>query len=182
MRKIIVMEYLTIDGVLETPEKWQFPYMSADVAEFVKAQIHALEAMLLGRVTYEIFAADWPSRTHNEFGIADKLNSQPKFVVSSTLERVEWNNSMLIKKNVVEEISRLKQKPGGNIGIPGSAKLIQSLMPYGIIDEYQLLIHPVVLGTGQRLFKDGSWMPLKLIESEAFSSGVVLLRYQLDRK
>ncbi len=96
MRKLIVSEFLTLDGVMEANERWQFPYFSDDLAEFNKAQILALDTILLGRVTYEIFASSWPYRTHNEFGIADKLNGTPKFVVSSTLKKAEWNNSRLI--------------------------------------------------------------------------------------
>lgn len=183
MGRVIVYEYVTLDGVMEAPEEWQFPYYSDDVAEVIKAQILEPDAILLGRATYEIFAAYWPYRTHNEFGTADKLNSTPKFVVSSTLEKAEWNNSTLIKENVAEEITRLKQQPGGDIAIIGSATLVQSLMHHDLIDEYQLLVHPVVVGRGKRLFEDGS-IPtaLRLVETRAFSSGVVLLSYQPDRK
>ena len=182
MRKVIVSEFITLDGVIESNETWQFPYYSDDLAEFGKAQILALDAILLGRVTYEIFASSWPYRTNNEFGIADKLNSTPKFVVSSTLEKAEWNNSTLIKGNVAQEISNLKHQSGGDIGITGSATLIQSLMKDDIIDEYRLLIHPIVVGNGKRLFSDVSSATLKLIETKMFSSGVILLSYQPDRK
>ena len=178
MRKVIVYEYMTLDGVVEAPEKWQFPYLSDDVAEIIQSQILDADAILLGRVTYEIFAASWPMRTNNEFGVADKLNSVPKFVVSSTLDRVEWNNSKLIKGNVLEEITKLKQLPGGNMAIIGSASLIRSLMKYELIDEYRLMVHPVVLGCGKRLFPEGINLALRLVDTNAFSSGVVLLRYQ----
>src|SRR5262247_3431120 len=107
MRKLIVAEFLTVDSVMEASEEWQPPYVSEDVAEAIQASIHASEAMLLGRVTYELFAAYWPYQTNNEFGIADKLNSQPKFVVSTTLEKAEWNNTTLIKGNVADEIRKL---------------------------------------------------------------------------
>ena len=140
MRKVIVNEYMTLDGVVEAPEKWQFPYLSDDVAEIIQSQILDADAILLGRVTYEIFAASWPMRTNNEFGVADKLNSMPKFVVSSTLDRVEWNNSKLITENVLEEITKLKQQSSGIMAIIGSASLIGSLMKYELIDEYRLLI------------------------------------------
>lgn len=180
MRKVIVYEYMTLDGVVEAPEKWQFPYLSDDVAEIIQSQILDADAILLGRVTYEIFAASWPMRTNNEFGVADKLNSVPKFVVSSTLDRVEWNNSKLIKGNVLEEITKLKQLPSGNMAIIGSASLIRSLMKYELIDEYRLMVHPVVLGCGKRLFPEGINLALRLVDTNAFSSGVVLLRYQAD--
>jgi dihydrofolate reductase len=178
MRKIIAYEYLTLDDVMEAPEKWQFPYLSDDVAESIKAQILDADAILLGRVTYEIFAASWPSRTNNEFGVADKLNSAPKYVVSTTLEKADWNNTTLIKGNVAAEISKLKQQPGGNIVIVGSGQLLDALMRHDLIDEYRLMLHPVVLGSGKRLFADGVLAALQLVEAKPFSSGVLLLRYQ----
>jgi dihydrofolate reductase len=179
MRKVIVSEFLSLDGVMEASETWQPPYVSDDVAEFIQAQILALDAQLLGRVTYDMFAAYWPLQTNNEFGIADKLNTMPKFIVSSTLEKAEWKNSTIISGNVTEAVARLKQQPGGSIGIMGSATLVQSLMKEDLIDEYQLQVYPIVLGSGRRLFKDGmNTTALKLVESKPFSSGVVLLRYQ----
>lgn len=179
MRKVIVSEFVTLDGIIEAPEKWQSPYLSDDVVETIQAQILAYGAMLLGRVTYEEFAAYWPSQTKNEFGIADKLNSMPKFVASSTLEKVDWNNSRLIKENVVEEISKLKQQSGGNIQMTGSATLVQALMQTDLIDEYRLMVYPVVLGSGKRLFRNGSEKKiLRLVETKSFSSGVVVLTYQ----
>ncbi len=179
MRKIVVYEYVTLDGVMESPEQWQFPYLNGDTEEFNREQVLSLEASLLGRVTYEIFASFWPLQTHNEFGLADKINSARKYVVSSTLKKVEWNNSTLIKGNVAEEINKLKQQPGGDIGVVGSGTLARSLMQANVIDEYRLLVHPIVLGSGMRLFGDGITIPaLKLVETKAFSSGVVFLRYQ----
>ncbi len=178
MRKLVAFEYVTLDGVMEAPEKWQFPYLADDVAQLIKAQILEADAVLLGRVTYDIFAASWPSRTNNEFGVADKLNSMPKFVISRTLQKAEWHNSTLIKGDVAKEVAGLKQQPGGNIAIIGSGKLVGALMQHALIDEYRLMIHPVVLGSGQHLFPDGIHAALTLIETRTFSSGVVLLRYQ----
>lgn len=179
MRKLIVSEFVTLDGVIEAPEKWQFPYLSEDVLEQIAAEVHSAEASLLGRNTYEIFAASWPQRTRNEFGVADKLNSEPKYVVSSSLEKTEWNNSTLIKGDVEEEVRKLKQQQGGAIRIVGSAALVQSLMKTGLIDEFRLMVHPVVLGRGKRLFNDMLDMTgLELVESKTFKSGVVLLCYQ----
>jgi dihydrofolate reductase len=179
MRKLIAAEFLTLDGVMEASEEWQPAYVSEDVADEIQASIHASEALLLGRVTYEMFAAYWPSQTNNEFGIADKLNSQPKFVISSTLETAEWNNSTLIKGNVAEEIRKLKQQPGGDIRLTGSATLVQSLMQDDLIDEFWLMFHPIVIGHGKRLFRDSiDTTALNLVETKTFSSGVVLLRYR----
>lgn len=182
MGKLTVLEYLTLDGVMEAPETWQFPYLSDDVMDDVRAGLHQLEGLLLGRVTYEIFAAHWPLQTNNEFGVADKLNSVPKFVVSSTLEKAEWNNSTLIREDPTGAISALKQQAGGMIGIVGSAALVQSLMQAGLIDEYRLLVHPVIVGSGKRLFHDGmNTTALRLVESRAYRAGVVRLTYQPDQ-
>ncbi|MHB8578001.1 MAG: dihydrofolate reductase family protein, partial [Dehalococcoidia bacterium] len=137
---------------------------------------------LLGRVTYQGFAAAWPTMTGTgDFG--EKMNSIPKFVVSTTLEKVEWNNSRLIKGNVAEEVSRLKQQPGQDILLAGSGELVQSLMQHDLIDEYRFMVHPILLGSGKRLFRDGSdTTVLKLVETKTFSSGVVVLAYQPERK
>ena len=169
---------MSLDGVMESPEKWQFPYLSEDVTEVIMAQILEADAILLGRVTYEIFAASWPSRTNNEFGVADKLNTAPKFVVSETLEIAEWNNTTIIKDDIEKGIAKLKQNPGGDIALIGSGQLLEALMRYGLVDEYRLLLHPVVLGGGRRLFADGVHAVLELIEVKRFTSGVVLLCYQ----
>jgi dihydrofolate reductase len=182
MRKRIVWEFVSMDGVMESPERWVMPFQSQDVAEFVAAQNLASDTLLLGKTTYEAFATFWPSQTHNEFGFADKLNRMPKFVVSSTLNKAEWSNSVIINKNVVEEINKLKQQPGGNVGITGSATLVQSLMQADLVDEYRLLVHPIVLGDGKRLFRDGiASKTLKLVDTRPFSSGVVALSYQIEQ-
>jgi len=179
MRKLIVSEFITLDGVIEAPEEWQFPYLSKDLSEQIAAEVHSTEASLLGRNTYEIFAASWPQLTHNEFGVADKLNSEPKYVVSSSLEKTEWNNSTLIKGDVEEEVRKLKQQPGGAIRVVGSAALVQSLMKTGLIDEFRLMVHPVVVGRGKHLFNGMLDMTgLELVESKTFESGVVLLCYR----
>ena len=179
MRKLVVSEFLTLDGVMEASEQWQPAYVTEDVAQAITADILGAGASLYGRVTYEMFVAYWPLQKHNEFGIADKLNSEPKFVVSSTLRKADWNNSTLIRANVVDAIRGLKQEPGGDIRLVGSATLAQSLMPTGLIDEYRLLVHPMVMGRGKRLFNEGlDKLRLKLVEARPFSSGVVLLRYQ----
>jgi dihydrofolate reductase len=179
MGRIIVTEFLTVDGVMESPEQWQFPHHSPDTQEFVAQNLMSLHGQLLGRVTYEIFSGFWPTQTNNEFGIADKLNSMPKYVVSTTLQEANWNNTSIISGNVVESIKALKHSMDGDIGIPGSRMLIQSLMNTDIIDEFQLLVYPVVLGDGSRLFDNGMHnQPLKLVDSKTFKSGVVALTYQ----
>jgi len=179
MRKIIVSEFITLDGVIESPEKWQFPYLSKDLTEEIQAGVHLSEASIYGRETYEIFAASWPQRTENEFGVADKLNSELKYVVSTSLEKADWNNSIIIERDAEEEIRTLKQQLGGTIRIVGSAMLVRSLMMAGLIDEIHLMVHPLVVGHGKRLFnEDINTTGLKLVGTKSFSSGVVLLQYQ----
>jgi dihydrofolate reductase len=189
MRKIIVSEFVSLDGVMEGPGPvdefklagWTMPYWNEEIGKSKFDELFASDTLLLGRVTYQGFAAAWPSRT-DEAGFADRMNSLPKFVVSTTLQKVEWNNSRLIKENVAEEISKLKQQPGHDILIAGSGALVHTLMQHDLIDEYRLLVYPVVLGSGKRLFKDGSNTTLRLVETKTLSSGVVLLCYQPDRK
>jgi len=181
MRKIIVTEFVTLDGVTEEPQKWSFPFWNDDIGKFKFEKHFASDALLLGRITNEGFAAAWPSRT-DEQGYADRMNSLPKYVVSTTLEKAEWNNSIIIQENVAEEVSKLKQQPGQDIVIHGSGTLIHTRMQHDLIDEYRLLVYPIVLGSGKRLFQEGSDAKLNLVETKAVGSGVVLLRYQPDRK
>jgi dihydrofolate reductase len=185
MRKVIVSEFVTLDGVMEDPggaEKfehggWTMPYWSEEIGKVKFDELFASDALLLGRVTYQGFAKAWPTMK-DEAGFADRMNSLPKYVVSTTLQEVEWNNSRLIKGNVAEEVSKLKQQPGQDILIAGSGKLVQTLMQHDLIDDYRLLVYPVVLGSGKRLFQNGGKTTLRLVETRTFRSGVVLLHYQ----
>jgi dihydrofolate reductase len=185
MGKVVVSEFVSLDGVIEDPggaEKfehggWTIPYWSADIGAFKFDELMTSDALLLGRVTYEGFAAAWPGQA-DEAGFADRMNNLPKYVVSTTLDKADWNNSTIISGNVAEEVASLKEQPGQDILINGSGKLIQSLMPDNLIDEYRLLVYPIVLGSGKRLFQGGIDTTLKLVESRAFDSGVILLRYQ----
>ncbi len=185
MRRIIVSEFVTLDGVMEDPggaEKskhggWSFQFWSDEAGKYKHDELFASDALLLGRVTYQGFADAWSSRT-DDAGFADRMNNLPKFVVSATLKQVEWNNSRLIKGNVAEEVSRLKQQAGQDILIAGSSQLVRTLMQDNLIDEYRLMVHPVVLGGGKRLFADGRHTTLKLAGTKTFSSGVVVLTYE----
>ncbi|AKR36162.1 MAG TPA: pyrimidine reductase [Bacillus sp. (in: Bacteria)] len=180
MGQIIVSMYLSLDGVIEEPA-WTAPYFNEEVAKFQSNLLFESEALLLGRVTYQGFAAAWPSMTDEE-GFADKMNSMPKFVASTTLEKTEWNAN-LIKGNIVEEISKLKEQPGQNLLIYGSSDLTQTLMQHDLIDEYHFIVNPVIVGSGKRLFKDqNNTKALKLIETRTTSSGVVILSYQPEKK
>ncbi|MBE2193923.1 MAG: dihydrofolate reductase [Anaerolinea sp.] len=182
MRKIVVSEFISLDGVIEAPHTWQFPFQTEEMGAITERQTHDTDALLLGRVTYEIFASFWPTQTNNEFGVADKYNSVTKYVVSTTLQTAGWNNSTLIRSNVIEEIRRLKQQPGGKIGIIGSATLVHSLLGASLIDEMQVLVHPLVLGKGVRLFAEGYHSPMKLADSKILSNGVVYLSYQIEHQ
>lgn len=182
MRKIVVSEFLSADGVMEAPDTWQFPFQTEEMGAITERQTRDTDAFLLGRVTYEIFAGFWPAMTHNEFGVADKWNSAPKYVVSKTLQKADWHNSTLIASNAIEEIRKLKQQSGGKIAIVGSATLVHSLLDAGLIDEIEVLVHPLVLGKGVRLFADGYHAPLKLADSKILSNGVVYLSYQIDQQ
>ena len=171
---------MSLDGVVESPEKWQLPYFNDEMGEAIGAAMAASDAMLLGRVTYQEFASYWPGVSSEEQPFAGYMNDTPKYVVSTTLEEpLEWNNSTLIKGNVAEEISRLKERPGGNIGITGSGTLVHSLLQEDLLDELGLMVHPVVAGSGKRLFeRGGDPKGLRLVDSKTFATGVVSLTYR----
>ena len=187
MGRIVVTEFVSLDGVVEAPgggENFRYGGWSLDIdrgdegAKFKLDETQSSEALLLGRVTYEGFAASWPSRT-DEFGFADKFNSMPKYVVSSTLEEPEWNNSTVLKGDVVEEVSRLKQEQEGDIVVHGSPQLVQTLLDHDLVDEIRLMVFPVVLGRGKRLFGETSdKKPLRLTDSKVVGDGVAILTYQ----
>ena len=184
MRKLVATEYMTLDGVMEAPggEKslgslsgWSFLFWNDDAARFKADELNASSAFLLGRTTYQIFADAWPARTGD---FADRMNSTPKYVVSTTLDKVEWTNAHLIKANLAEEVSKLKQQGEGDILIYGSSDLVHALMSHNLIDEYRIMVFPIVLGTGKRLFQNGSSARLKQVDTRALSSGIVILTYR----
>lgn len=178
MRKIVAGLFVSLDGVTEAPDQWHFPYFSDEMGEAVGSQMAAADTMLLGRVTYEEFASYWPHQG-SDVELADYMNETPKLVVSTTLDRLEWQNSTLIKGNVAEALTRLKQQPGKNISIIGSSTLVRSLLDGGLLDELRLLVHPIVVGSGKRLFEPGSSQkPLQLVDAQTFSRGVLYLTYQ----
>ena len=177
MRKIVAGLFLSLDGVMESPDKWHFPYFNEEMGELIGSQMAAADTMLLGRRTYQEFAGYWPNQT-SEVELADYMNNTPKLVASTTLDTVEWQNSTLIKGNVAEELTKLKQQPGKNISITGSATLVRSLLRDKVLDELRLLVHPIVVGSGRRLFEDGGdQLPLRLLDSNTFSTGVLSLTY-----
>jgi dihydrofolate reductase len=183
--RIVVTEFVSLDGVVEDPggsehfERggWAFETDRGPEGDRFKLdETMASEALLLGRVTYEGFAASWPSRD-GEF--ADKFNSMPKYVVSSTLQEPEWNNSTVLKGEVVEEVSKLRQRLDGDIVVHGSAQLVQTLIEHDLVDQLRVMVFPVVLGTGKRLFGGTSDKKrLRLVDSKTVGDGVAILIYQ----
>ena len=184
MGRIVVTEFVSLDGVMEAPGGEDFKYKGWSFAfdrgeegnKFKLDETFDSEALLLGRVTYEGFAAAWPSRD-GEF--ADKFNSMPKYVVSSTLENPEWNNTTVLKGDAVSEASRLKQELDGDIYVHGSCQLVQTLIENDLVDELHLMVFPVILGTGKRLFGETSdKKTLRLADSRTVGEGVAILVYQ----
>jgi dihydrofolate reductase len=188
--RIVVTEFVSLDGVMEAPgggedfkhAGWTFEIERGDEGDKFKLdETLSSEALLLGRKTYEGFAAAWPSRT-DEVGFADKFNSMPKYVVSSTLENPEWNNTTVLKGDPVEEVSKLRQRPGGDIVVHGSAQLVQTLLEHDLVDELRLMIYPVVLGTGKRLFGETSDKKrLRLTDSKTVGDGITICIYEPAR-
>jgi len=176
MRKIVSGLFISLDGVIEAPNDWTGPWFNPELGQAVGSFIAAQDAMLLGRVSYDEFAAFWPQQTGD---MADSMNGTAKYVVSGTLKSAEWQNSTLIPAaSAIAEIAELKQRPGKNIGMTGSATLVSSLLREGLLDELHLFVFPVVLGSGKRLFAaPGDKLPLKLINSATFDTGVLHLTY-----
>jgi dihydrofolate reductase len=187
MGRIVVTEFISLDGVIEAPgggedfrhAGWSFEVSRGEEGDKFKLdETLASEALLLGRVTYEGFAKAWPTR-QDDAGFADKFNSMPKYVVSSTLEDPEWNNSRVLDGDVVEEVAKLRQEVDGDIVVHGSAQLVQTLIDNDLVDELRLMVFPVVLGDGKRLFGETSDKKrLRLVDSKPVGDGVDILVYQ----
>jgi dihydrofolate reductase len=184
MSQIIVSEFVTLDGVMEAPggepghahSGWVFDFMSDEQLQYKLEETLEAESLLIGRVTYESFAGAWPERSGD---FADKMNAMPKHVVSTTLRKPEWNNTTVISQDVLGSILRLKERNGGPIVVYGSRTLVHTLMEHDLVDEYRLMIFPVVLGSGRKLFPDTPTKTmLRLVETKPFSSGVVVHTYQ----
>jgi dihydrofolate reductase len=183
MSNIVVSEFVTLDGVMEAPggepghphSGWVFDFISEEQLQYKLEETLEAESLLIGRVTYESFAGAWPSRT-GEF--ADKMNAMPKYVVSTTLRDPEWNNTVVIGNDVVGQIRRLKERHGGPALVAGSRTLVHTLMEHDLVDEWRLMVFPVILGSGRRLFPETpSKTVLRLVDTKPFSSGVVVQTY-----
>jgi dihydrofolate reductase len=179
VRKVVASEFLSLDGVMGDPG-WTFGFESEDRDQFKFDELAAADALLLGRVTYEGFAAAWPQMEEQTGEYGAWMNGYPKHVVSTTLqEPLEWNNSKLVEGDVAEEVSRLKDQPGKDILIFGSGDLVNSLMQHDLIDEYRLMVFPVIVGSGKRLFNEGGdTKSLKLVGTQTFDSGAIVLTYE----
>ena len=187
MGRIVVTEFVSLDGVIEAPGGgesykhggWTFEIDRGEEGDRFKLdELVEAEAQLLGRVTYEGFAAAWPNM-EDEAGFAEKMNSMPKYVFSSTLESADWNNSTILSGDFAEEIAKLKQEVGGVILVAGSATLVQGLIEHDLVDELRLMVFPVALGSGKRLFGETEdKKPLKLTDSKTLGDGIALLTYE----
>jgi dihydrofolate reductase len=187
----MVVEYVSLDGVIQAPGHktedpaggfahggWTQPYM-ADHRRYNNELYPTIGAFLLGRLTYQIFAEYWPTVTDPNDDIARALNTRPKYVASTTLKTTDWKGTTLISGDVATEVAKLKEQPGKPILVVGSSALAQTLMEHGLVDVYQLWLHPVVLGNGKRLFRDGGpRTPLRLVDTRATGLGLVILTYE----
>ncbi|HYM96038.1 MAG TPA: dihydrofolate reductase family protein [Candidatus Sulfotelmatobacter sp.] len=175
--RLVATEYVSLDGVSEEPGHWSFPFFTEEAARFKAAELEASDALLLGRKTYEGFAKAWPTMEGTgDFGV--RMNTMPKYVVSSTLHTVEWSGSILVKGDVTAEVRKLKEKPGKDLLLSGSTQLFNTLMDANLIDVYRLMLHSIVLGKGKRLFP-GSTVErkLELLGTQAMGTGIIVLEY-----
>lgn len=175
MAKIVSNFFMSLDGVVESPHQWHFPYFNEEMGAAIDRGMETSAAFLMGRVLYEEWAAYWPSQADEPF--ASFINNVPKYVVSNSLETATWNNTTIISGDVAQRLQEIKDQSDGDIGISGSATLVRWLLANGLLDELHLLVHPIAVGHGQRLFEDTPTHALKLVEHETFSTGVLNLTY-----
>src|SRR5690348_12779466 len=176
--RLVATEYLSLDGVFEEPGHWSFPFFDEQSAQFKFEELNTSDALLLGRHTYEGFSKAWPAMEGTgDFGV--KMNTMPKYVVTSTLEHLEWSGSRRIDGDPEEEVRKLKAQPGRDLLLAGSGQLFRALTRAGLIDVYRFMVHPVILGSGKRLFTDDTpKQDLKLIDTKTLSKGIVVLEYE----
>ena len=177
MRKTIAGLFISLDGVVEAPETWHFPYFDDAMGEIVGAQAAEADAILLGRVTYQEFAAFWPNQPAGD-PFAAGMNASKKYVASTTLQEAEWQNSEVLRGDLADAVQAIKALPGRDIQIIGSPTLVRSLLRQGLLDELRLLVHPIVVGAGKRLFTDeAERIPLQLTSTRTLPTGVLSLTY-----
>jgi dihydrofolate reductase len=176
MARLVATMFMTLDGMVQDPHTWQGPYWSDDAYAFKLQELRNTDALLLGRVTYELFASSWPGRTDPD-GFADKFNSMPKYVATRTLDKLAWNAHAL-RGDLAGEVAKLKRRPGKDIAIHGSVSVVNALTRHGLIDRFHLLVFPLVLGGGTRLFDKGTSARLRLAEARTLQKGAQLLVYE----
>ncbi len=178
--RLVATEYLTLDGVFEEPGNWSHPYFDDQAGQFKWDELQNSDAQLLGRKTYEGFFKAWPTMEDTgDFGV--KMNTMPKYVVSSTLKTADWTGSQIIRGNINDEVGKLKKQPGRDLLLAGSGQLFNTLMDAGLIDLYRFMVHPIVLGRGPKLFTGDRRTNLKLVGTKMFSTGIVVLEYEPAR-
>lgn len=180
MPKLIVSEWLALDGVFDsdTMDRWFMPFDSKERGAYIRENVVGSDAVLVGRVTYEMLAAYWPQQKNDKEGLAAPLNAMRKYVVSSSLKRADWNNTTILAGKVEDEVAKLKQQEGRDIIVFGSATLVAALMKADLVDEYRFLIQPIIAGTGKRFFRDGMTVKLKPSNTKSLPNGVMLVCYQ----
>ncbi|GLW09644.1 deaminase reductase [Microtetraspora sp. NBRC 13810] len=179
MAKIVANFFISLDGVVESPDQWHFPYWSDEMGAVVEAGMQSAGAMLMGRKLYDEWSAYWTT-TDIDQDAAKALNSVRKYVVSNTLEKADWNNTTVVSGDVAARLRDLKEQVAGDIQMSGSATTVRWLLANGLLDELNLLVHPIAVGHGRRLFEDTPTHPLKLVKSETFQTGVLNLTYVPD--
>ncbi len=175
MGKIVSNFFISLDGVVESPDKWHFPYFNDEMGAVIGRGMETAGAFLMGRVLYEEWASYWPNQEDDEF--ASFINNIPKYVVTNTLEEATWNNTTVVSGDVGAQLRQIKEETPGDIQISGSATLVRWLLANDLLDELALLVHPIAVGGGQRLFEDTPTYPLHLLHHEVLETGVLHLRY-----
>lgn len=176
MGKIVSNFFISLDGVVEAPDQWHFPYFNDEMGAAIGRGTETSEAFLMGRVLYEEWASYWPSQG-DDVPFASFINDVPKYVVSNTLDTATWNNSTVVSGDVAERLRAIKERADGDLTMSGSATLVRWLLANGLLDELNLMVHPIAVGHGQRLFEDTPTHPLQLVQHETFETGVLNLKY-----
>ena len=179
-RKIVAGMFISLDGVVEDPQIWHFPYFNDEMGAAVGGMLTDADTLLIGRVTYDSFAGAWPEREEaggDDAGFAKQLGDMRKVVVSRQPLDFTWRNSELLQGDFVEAVTKLKEEPGGDIGMSGSVSIVRQLLAAGLLDELHLYVHPIAVRKGMKLFDDGEAIPLKLVSSKTFKTGVLSLVY-----
>jgi dihydrofolate reductase len=177
MGRIVSNFFMSLDGVVESPDKWHFPYFNDQMGATIDKGSARFKAFLMGRVLYEQWASYWPNQG-DDVQFASFINNVPKYVVSNTLDKASWKNTTIVSGDVAGQLRQIREKTNGEIGMSGSATLSRWLLANGLLDELALMVHPIVVGHGQRLFETSDTHPLQLVYSETFETGVLFLRYE----